>query len=104
MGRTAGVLFPVGEKFFSSPQRPYRLWGPSSGLQGLFPQGQSGRVAKLIIHLLHLVPKSTTVKLYHALLELYLINYAQRRVTFSFLRKLVEALRYKPEVREFETR
>jgi hypothetical protein len=27
-GWTAGVLFPVGEMFFSSQQRPDRLWEP----------------------------------------------------------------------------
>jgi hypothetical protein len=40
-GWTSGVRFPAGAGiFFSSPPRPYRLWGPpsllSNGYQGLF--------------------------------------------------------------------
>jgi hypothetical protein len=48
-------------KFFSSPPRPNRLWGPpsllSNGYQGLLPREQSGRGVKLTNHL-HLVPRS----------------------------------------------
>jgi hypothetical protein len=39
----AGVRVSVGSKIFSSPNRPYRLWGPSNllsnGYRGLFPRG-----------------------------------------------------------------
>jgi hypothetical protein len=32
IGQSAGVLFPTGERLFSSSQRPDRLWGPSNPL------------------------------------------------------------------------
>jgi hypothetical protein len=43
--RAVGVRVPVGARFFSSPQRPGRLWGPASllsnGYRGLFPRGKA---------------------------------------------------------------
>jgi hypothetical protein len=40
--RGIGVRVPVGSRIFSSPQRPYRHWGPlsllSNGYRGLFPR------------------------------------------------------------------
>jgi hypothetical protein len=59
--------WPAGLRFFSSPQRPYRLCDPpsllSSGHRGLFPLG-----LKLTTHL-HLVPRSRMVELYlHSLI------------------------------------
>jgi hypothetical protein len=40
--RGVGVRVPVGPRIFSTPSRPYRLWGPPSllcnGYQGLFPR------------------------------------------------------------------
>jgi hypothetical protein len=42
-GSTAGVQIPARANFFSSPQRPDRLWGPpsvlSNGYGGHFPRG-----------------------------------------------------------------
>jgi hypothetical protein len=41
-GGSVGVVFPTGTKFFSSPRRPDRFWGPPSFIfneyRGLFPQ------------------------------------------------------------------
>jgi hypothetical protein len=36
-GWTAGIRFPAGERFLSSPQRPDRLWGPPSLLSKEYP-------------------------------------------------------------------
>jgi hypothetical protein len=42
-GQMVGVRVPVGARFFSSPRRPDRFWGPPSLLtnryQGLFAPG-----------------------------------------------------------------
>jgi hypothetical protein len=38
-GWTAGVRFPAGARFFFSPQRPDRLWGPPSLLSNRYPRG-----------------------------------------------------------------
>jgi hypothetical protein len=42
MGLTAGVRILAGARFYSSPQRPDRLWGPASllwmGTGGVFPK------------------------------------------------------------------
>jgi hypothetical protein len=60
--RGVGVRVPVGPRIFCSPQRPDRLWGPSSllpnGYQGPFPPGvqRLGREAD------HLPPTSAEVK------------------------------------------
>jgi hypothetical protein len=47
-GWMAWVRFPAGSIFFSSSQRPYRLWGPhsplSSGWQGVFPGGKAASI------------------------------------------------------------
>jgi hypothetical protein len=55
----------MGWKFFSSPPRPDRFWGPpsslSNGYQGLFLWDQSGRVVKLTIHL-YLVLRSRMLR------------------------------------------
>jgi hypothetical protein len=44
-GWTAGVRFPARLRFFSSPQRPDRLWSPpillSNGRRGLFSRGKA---------------------------------------------------------------
>jgi hypothetical protein len=43
--RGVGVQVPVGSRIFTSPCRPYQLWGPpnllSSGYQGLFTGGKA---------------------------------------------------------------
>jgi hypothetical protein len=43
--RGVGVRVPVGARFFFSPRRPDRCWGPpsllSNGYQGLFPRGKT---------------------------------------------------------------
>ena len=50
----SGVRIPVGARlFFSSPERPDLLWGPSSLL---FAWGKNVRGVSLTSHL-HLVPK-----------------------------------------------
>jgi hypothetical protein len=55
------------KKYFSTPQRPDRLWVPSSLLsnryRALFPRGLSGLGVKLSAQL-HLMPWSRTVELY----------------------------------------
>jgi hypothetical protein len=57
----AGLIPGRGKRFFSSPQRPDRLWDPPSLLSNGY-RGQSGRIVKLTD--LHLVLKSRIVKLY----------------------------------------
>jgi hypothetical protein len=52
-----GVRFriPVGERIFSSPCHPDRLWRPpslvSNGYRVLFPRGQNGRGVNVTINL-----------------------------------------------------
>jgi hypothetical protein len=55
------VRVPVGQIIFSSPSRPYRLWGPpsllSNGYRGFFPGGKdTGREAD------HSLPTTAEVK------------------------------------------
>jgi hypothetical protein len=56
-----------GKRFFSTLQRPGRLWGPpnhlTNGRWRLFPLGQSGLGVMLTTHL-HLMPRSRIVELY----------------------------------------
>jgi hypothetical protein len=44
-GRGVGVRFPGEARFFSSPRRPDRLWGPpsllSNGYRGSSPRGKA---------------------------------------------------------------
>jgi hypothetical protein len=44
-GREVGVQVPVGSRIFSSPRRPYRLWGPpnllSNGYGGHSPRSKA---------------------------------------------------------------
>jgi hypothetical protein len=62
---TTGIRFPAKARFFFSPQRSNRLWGPPGlciGYRGLLPRGLSGRVVKLTIDLL--APRSKMMELY----------------------------------------
>jgi hypothetical protein len=66
-GWTAGIRFPAGARFFSSPYRPDRLWGPSSvlsnGYRVFFPP-EVKRQGRKTDHHLHPVPRSRMVDLY----------------------------------------
>jgi hypothetical protein len=62
-----GSIPDKDKRFFFTPQRPDRLWGPpsllSNGYCGLFHWGQSGRGVKLTTNS-HLVQRSRMVELY----------------------------------------
>jgi hypothetical protein len=66
-GWTAGVRFLSGSRFFSSSQRPDRIWGTPSILSNvyrrLFPRGLRDRGVKVTTHL-DLLPRSEMVELY----------------------------------------
>jgi hypothetical protein len=66
---------PGSTRFFSSPQRPDRLWSTSihlpNGYPALLPRGLGGRAVKLPTHR-HLVLNSRMVELYlHSLICLH---------------------------------
>jgi hypothetical protein len=75
-------------KFFSSPPRPDRLWGPlsilSNGYQRLFPWGKSGRGVKLTIHL-HLVPRLRVRGAIHVLPQYAFMAWCSVKITGTTL-------------------
>jgi hypothetical protein len=67
MTEESGFDSPQGQRLFSYPLRPDRLWGLNGllyiGYWGLFSRGLSDKDVKLIAHF-HLVPLSRMVELY----------------------------------------
>ena len=82
-----GLFFGRGNRFFSSPKRPDRIWGPLSpllkGHWGLLSRGWSGRDFKVTTHL-HLVPKVRMSKSYSST-PLYAFKACKKQVYFTSL-------------------